>query len=258
MTAQMDFPVNRFKQRLLAGEQQVGLWSSLSSAAATEILADSGFDWILIDTEHAPNETPMVADQLRAASMGRASPVVRPAWNDAVILKRLLDVGVQTLLVPFIQNAAEAARAVAATRYPPRGMRGVASVHRANRYGRVPDYFARADDEMCVLVQLETGPAVEALEEIAAVEGVDGVFIGPSDLAASLGYLGNNAHPEVRDTIERACRRAQAVGKAIGILAPVESDARAYLDMGFAFVAVGSDVVVLRKGCDALVKMFKG
>jgi len=254
----MDFPVNRFKQRLLAGEQQVGLWSSLSSAAATEILADSGFDWILIDTEHAPNETPMVADQLRAASVGRASPVVRPAWNDAVILKRLLDVGVQTLLVPFIQNAAEAARAVAATRYPPRGMRGVASVHRANRYGRVPDYFARADDEMCVLVQLETGPAVEALEEIAAVEGVDGVFIGPSDLAASLGYLGNNAHPEVRDTIERACRRAQAVGKAIGILAPVESDARAYLDMGFAFVAVGSDVVVLRKGCDALVKMFKG
>ena len=154
----MDFPVNRFKQRLLAGEQQVGLWSSLSSAAATEILADSGFDWILIDTEHAPNETPMVADQLRAASMGRASPVVRPAWNDAVILKRLLDVGVQTLLVPFIQNAAEAARAVAATRYPPRGMRGVASVHRANRYGRVPDYFARADDEMCVLVQLETRP----------------------------------------------------------------------------------------------------
>jgi 4-hydroxy-2-oxoheptanedioate aldolase len=254
----MEFPVNKFKQRLRAGEQQVGLWSSLSSAAATESLADSGFDWILIDTEHAPNETPMVADQLRAASMGSASPVVRPAWNDAVILKRLLDVGVQTLLVPFIQNAAEAARAVAATRYPPRGMRGVASVHRANRYGRVPDYFARSDDEICVLVQLETRPAVEALEEIAAVEGVDGVFIGPSDLAASLGHLGNNAHPEVRDTIERACRRAQAAGKPIGILAPIESDARAYLDMGFAFVAVGSDVVVLRKGCDGLVKMFKG
>jgi 4-hydroxy-2-oxoheptanedioate aldolase len=254
----MDFPVNQFKQRLLAGEQQVGLWSSLSSAAATEILADSGFDWILIDTEHAPNETPMVAEQLRAASMGRASPVVRPAWNDAVILKRLLDVGVQTLLVPFIQNADEAARAVAATRYPPRGMRGVASVHRANRYGRVSDYFKRADDEMCVLVQLETRPAVEALEEIAAVDGVDGVFIGPSDLAASLGHLGNNAHPEVRETIERACTRAQAIGKAIGILAPIESDARAYLDMGFAFVAVGSDVVVLRKGCDALVKLFKG
>ena len=129
----MDFPVNRFKQRLRAGEQQVGLWSSLSSAAATEILADSGFDWILIDTEHAPNETPMVADQLRAASMGSASPVVRPAWNDVVILKRLLDVGVQTLLVPFIQSAEEAARAVAGARNPPRGNRGGATGHPANR-----------------------------------------------------------------------------------------------------------------------------
>ena len=254
----MDFPVNKFKQGLREGRQLVGLWSSLSSAAATEILADSGFDWILIDTEHAPNETPMVADQLRAASLGTASPVVRPAWNDPVILKRLLDVGTQTLLVPFIQSAEEAARAVAAVRYPPHGMRGVASVHRANRYGRVPDYFARANGEICVLTQLETRAAVDALEDIAAVEGVDGVFIGPSDLAASLGYLGNNAHPEVRGTIEKACRRAQAVGKPIGILAPVETDARAYLDMGFAFVAVGSDVVVLRKGCDALVKQFKG
>lgn len=253
----MDFPVNRFKQALRTGRQQVGLWSSLASAAATEILADSGFDWILIDTEHAPNETPMVADQLRAASLGTASPVVRPAWNDPVILKRLLDVGVQTLLVPFVQSPEEAARAVAATRYPPRGIRGVASVHRANRYGRIPDYFTRADDQMCVLVQLETRASVEALEAIAAVEGVDGIFIGPSDLAASLGHLGNNAHPEVRGTIEGACRRAQAVGKPIGILAPLESDARAYLDIGFAFVAVGSDAVVLRKGCDALVKMFK-
>jgi 4-hydroxy-2-oxoheptanedioate aldolase len=254
----MEFPVNKFKAALQAGHQQVGLWSSLSSAAATEILCDSGFDWILIDTEHAPNETPMVADQLRAASMGSASPVVRPAWNDAVILKRLLDVGVQTLLVPFVQSADEAARAVAATRYPPRGVRGVASVHRANRYGRVADYFARADDQICVLVQLETRVAVDALEAIAAVEGIDGVFIGPSDLAASLGHLGNNAHPDVRSTIEDACRRARAVGKPIGILAPIESDARAYLEMGFSYVAVGSDVVVLRKGCDALVKMFKG
>jgi 4-hydroxy-2-oxoheptanedioate aldolase len=254
----MEFPINRFKQGLRERRQLVGLWSSLSSAAATEILADSGFDWILIDTEHAPNETPMVADQLRAASLGTASPVVRPAWNDPVVIKRLLDVGVQTLLVPYVQSSEEAASAVAATRYPPGGVRGVASVHRANRYGRVPDYFARADDEMCVLVQLETRAAVDALEAIAAVEGIDGIFIGPSDLAASLGHLGNNGHPEVRGTIEKACRRAQAVGKPIGILAPIESDARAYLDMGFAYVAVGSDVVVLRKGCDGLVKMFKG
>ena len=254
----MDFPVNRFKQGLREGRQLVGLWSSLSSAAATEILADSGFDWILIDSEHAPNEVPMVADQLRAASLGRATPVVRPPWNDAVNLKRLLDVGVQTLLVPFVQSPEEAARAVAATRYPPQGIRGVASVHRANRYGRIPDYFARANDEMCVLVQLETRAAVDALEGIAAVDGVDGVFIGPSDLAASLGHLGNNAHPDVRRMIEDACRRAGAVGIPLGILAPLEADATAYLAMGFSFVAVGSDVVVLRKGCDALVKLFKG
>jgi 4-hydroxy-2-oxoheptanedioate aldolase len=253
----MDFPVNRFKKALRDGTPLIGLWSSLSSPAATEILADSGFDWILIDTEHAPNETPMVADQLRAASLGTASPVVRPAWNDQVILKRLLDVGVQTLLVPFVQSPDEAARAVAATRYPPRGIRGVASVHRANRYGRVPDYFARADDEICVLVQLETRAAVDALEAIAAIDGIDGLFIGPSDLAASLGHLGNNGHPEVRQTIEKACRRAQAVGKPIGILAPLEADARAYIQMGFAYVAVGSDVVLLRNGCDALVKMYK-
>ena len=137
-------------------------------------------------------------------------------------------------------------------------MRGVASVHRANRYGRVTDYFARADQEMCVLVQLETRAAIDALEAIAAVDGIDGLFIGPSDLAASLGHPGNNAHPDVRRTIEQACRRAQAVRKPIGILAPIETDARAYFDIGFAYVAVGSDVVVLRKGCDALVKLFKG
>lgn len=254
----MDFPVNKFKQGLREGRKLVGLWNGLSSAAATEILADSGFDWILIDGEHAPNETPMIAEQLRAASLGTASPVVRPAWNDPVIFKRLLDVGAQTLLVPYVQSADEAARAVAATRYPPRGSRGVASVHRANRYGRVADYFARADDEMCVLVQLETRASVDALEAIAAVNGVDGVFVGPSDLAGSLGYIGNNAHPDVRRMIEDACRRARAAGKPIGILAPLESDARAYFEMGFSFVAVGSDIVVLRKGCDALVKMFNG
>jgi 4-hydroxy-2-oxoheptanedioate aldolase len=224
---------------------------------ATEILSDSGFDWILIDTEHAPNETHMVADQLRAASLGTASAVVRPAWNDVVLVKRLLDIGVQTLLVPYVQSPEEAARAVAATRYPPSGIRGVAALHRANRYGRIPDYFDRADHEMCVLVQLETQAAIGALETIAAVEGVDGLFIGPSDLAASLGHLGNNAHPDVGQTIEKACRRAQAVRKPVGILAPIEADARVYLDMGFSFVAVGSDVLALRKACDALVKLFK-
>ena len=254
----MELPINSFKRALKAGQLQIGLWSSLASHVAAEVIAGAGFDWLVIDAEHGPNDVPIVLNQLQAMAASPVHPIVRPPWNDAVVIKRLLDVGVQTLLVPFVQTAEEAARAVAATRYPPHGIRGVASVHRANRYGRVPEYFARANGEMCVLVQLETRTAVEALEEIAAVDGVDAIFIGPSDLAASFGHLGNNAHPEVRSTIEQACRRAQAIGTPIGILAPIESDARAYLDMGFAYVAVGSDVVVLRKGCDALVKMFKG
>jgi 4-hydroxy-2-oxoheptanedioate aldolase len=183
--------------------------------------------------------------------------VVRPAWNDAVLFKRLLDVGAQTLLVPYVQSPEEAARAVAAVRYPPRGVRGVASTHRANRYGRVQDYFARADAEMCVLVQLETRASVDALEEIAGVDGVDGVFIGPSDLSASLNFLGEPRHPHVRSVIEDACRRARAVGTPIGILAPVEDDAAAWLAMGFAFVAVGGDILCLRKAVDALAERFR-
>ncbi len=253
----MKVPTNTFKRALREGRRQIGLWSGLCSPVATEILADAGFDWILIDAEHAPNEPAAVADQLRALRGGTASAVVRPPWNDVVQIKRLLDVGTESLLVPFVQNAQEAARAVAATRYPPRGIRGAASVQRANRYGRVEDYFKRVHDELCVLVQIETVAAVAALEDIAAVEGVDGVFIGPTDLAASLGRIGDNAHPEVQALIADACGRATRVGKPIGILAPNESDARRFLEMGFLFVAVGSDLVTLRRGVDALVEKFR-
>ena len=253
----MDIPQNAFKRALRSGQRLVGLWHSIGHTAVTEILADSALDWILIDTEHAPNEVTDVADTLRALTGSRVAPVVRPAWNDAVLVKRLLDAGAQTLLVPYVQTAEEAARAVAAVRYPPRGVRGVASTHRSNRYGRVQGYFARADDEMCVLVQLETRASVEALEEIAAVDGVDGVFIGPSDLSASLGYLGEPRHPQVRLVIEDACRRALAIGKPIGILAPVEDDAAGWFAMGFTFVAVGGDILCLRKAVDALAERFR-
>jgi 4-hydroxy-2-oxoheptanedioate aldolase len=253
----MNIPGNTFKRALAGNAQLVGLWHSIGHATVTEILADSAFDWALIDTEHAPNEVTHVADTLRAFSGSRVAPVVRPAWNDPVLFKRLLDVGAQTLLVPYVQSAAEAARAVAAVRYPPGGVRGVASTHRANRYGRVDDYFTRADDEMCVLVQLETRASIDALEEIAGVDGVDGVFIGPSDLSASLGFLGQPRHPDVRRVIEDACRRARAVNKPIGILAPVEEDAAAWLAMGFAFVAVGGDILCLRKAVDALAERFR-
>jgi 4-hydroxy-2-oxoheptanedioate aldolase len=253
----MDIPRNAFKRALLSGQRLVGLWHSIGNTAVTEILADSGLDWALIDTEHAPNEVTHVADTLRALAGSRVAPVVRPAWNDAVLFKRLLDVGAQTLLVPYVQSVDEAARAVSAVRYPPRGVRGVASTHRANRYGRVQDYFARADDEMCVLVQLETKASVDALEAIAAVDGVDAVFIGPSDLSASLGYLGQPRHTDVQRVIEGACRRARAAGKPIGILAPVEEDAARWLAMGFTFVAVGGDILSLRKAIDGLVDRFR-
>jgi 4-hydroxy-2-oxoheptanedioate aldolase len=247
-----DLPVNTFKRALAERRRQIGLWTSLGTGTSAEILSGAGFDWLLIDTEHSPTELPMVIDQLRAMEGSGVTPIVRPAWNDPVIIKRLLDTGVQTLLVPMVQSAEEARRAVAATRYPPAGMRGIAVVHRANRYGRVKDYHTRANAEMCVLVQLETRRALAELETIAAVEGVDGLFIGPSDLAGDLGHLGNNRHPEAVAVFADACARAQKAGKPIGILAPVEEDARRYLEMGFTYVAIGSDIGVLRNAVEQL------
>src|SRR2546426_1060071 len=185
----MDMPVNPLKRALREGGGQMGLGSGLSSHYSVEVVAGSGFDFLLLDTEHAPNDLPMVHNQLQAMVGGTAAPVVRPAWNDAVLFKRLLDLGVQSLLVPFVETADEARRAVAATRYPPAGIRGVSVTTRANRFGRVKDYAKRADEEMCVLVQLETRNALGNLESIAAVDGVDGLFIGPGDLAADFGHL---------------------------------------------------------------------
>ncbi|HUG53852.1 MAG TPA: aldolase/citrate lyase family protein [Vicinamibacteria bacterium] len=253
-----DLPLNRFKRALAAGRTQIGLWTTLGTGTSAEILGGAGFDWLLIDTEHSPTELPMVLEQLRALEGGTAAPVVRPAWNDAVLIKRLLDLGVLTLLVPFVQSAEEARRAVAATRYPPAGIRGIAAVHRANRYGRVKDYHRRADAEMCVLVQIETRAALAELEAIAAVDGVDGLFIGPSDLAGALGFLGDNRHPEAVAIFAEACARAGRVGKPIGILAPVEEDARRYLEMGFTYVAVGNDAAVLRSAAEHLRARFAG
>jgi len=252
-----DIPINQLKRALRDGRPQIGLWSSLSSHITVEVVAGSGFDWLLLDTEHAPNELTMVHSQLQAMTGGTATPVVRPAWNDAVIFKRLLDIGVQSFLVPWIQDAEEARRAVAATRYPPEGIRGVAVAIRANKYGRVKDYVKRVHDELCIMVQIETRTALGNLEAIAAVDGVDGLFIGPSDLAADLGHLGNSAHPEVRQTIDAAIARIRATGKIAGILAPVEADARHWLEIGCRFVAVGSDVGLLARQSEALAARFK-
>jgi len=248
---------NPFKEAIRAGRPQIGLWSSLCSNLAAEVIAGAGFDWVLLDTEHAPNELPMVFSQLQALVGGTAAPVVRPAWNDLVLLKRLLDVGTQNLLIPYVQTAEEARAAVAATRYPPGGVRGVAVLHRANRYGRVKDYLQRIGEEICLLVQIETRVALQSLEAIAAVDGVDGLFIGPSDLAAALGHLGDLGHPEVRAAIEDALKRIRQTGKAPGILAPIEAEARHWLSMGCVVLAVGSDLGLLARQSEELAAKFK-
>ena len=253
----MDVPVNRLKRALRDGQAQIGLWSTLTSPVATEVVAGSGFDWVLLDTEHAPNDVTSVLRQLQAMQGSAASAVVRPYWNDTVLFKRLLDIGVQSLLVPFVQTADEARQAVAATRYPPEGIRGVATTIRANRYGRAKDYLHRAQDEICVIVQVETPQAIANVEAIAAVDGVDGLFIGPSDLAASMGHLGDNGHPDVRGEIECAIRQIRATGKCAGILAPVEADARHWLELGCLFVGVGNDTGILARQTEALAAKFK-
>lgn len=253
----MEMPVNAFKRSIRDGQPQIGLWCSSCSNITAEVIAGAGFDWILIDTEHAPNELPMVLSQLQAMVGGTAAPVVRPAWNDLVLIKRLLDAGAQNLLVPYVQTVEEARAAVAAVRYPPQGVRGVAVLHRANRFGRVKDYLARANEEICLLLQIETRTALKNLDEIAAVEGVDGLFIGPSDLAAALGHLGNNGHPDVRAAIENAVQRIRKAGKVAGILAPIEAEARHWLAQGCAVVAVGNDVGLLARSSEALAAKFK-
>ena len=250
-------PPNSLKAALRGRRRQIGLWSSLGSNVVAEVLAYAGYDWIVVDTEHAPNDPPDVLAQLQGLAAGTAEPVVRVAWNDTVLIKRLLDVGARSLLVPFVQSAAEARAAVAATRYPPRGVRGVSVSHRANRFGRVPGYLQSADEQICVLTQLETRTALASLEEIAGVDGVDGLFIGPSDLAADLGHLGDAAHPEVQAAIADACARIRAAGKPAGILAPVEADARRYFEMGFSFVAIGSDVGILAAGSSNLLNRMR-
>ena len=253
----MDIPTNQLKRALLKGLPQIGLWSSLSSHITVEVIAGSGFDWLLLDTEHSPNEVTMVLSQLQAMTGGTATPVVRPAWNDAVLFKRFLDIGVQSFLVPWIQNADEARRAVAATRYPPEGIRGVATTIRANRFGRIKNYAATVHAELCVVVQIETQVALGNLEEIAAVDGVDALFIGPSDLAADMGHVGNSAHPDVRAAIDSAIARIVKTGKRAGILAPIEADARHWLSLGCLFVAVGSDAGILARQSEALAAKYK-
>jgi 4-hydroxy-2-oxoheptanedioate aldolase len=250
-------PINAFKRAILARQLQLGLWSGLSNNVTVEVLANAGFDWLLLDTEHSPNELPMVHSQLQAISQGKAHPIVRPPWNDTVTIKRYLDVGVQTLLIPYIQDAEEARKAVAATRYPPLGVRGYSAAARASDYGRVKDYPKRCEEQLRVLLQVETPEAIANIESIAEVDGVDGIFIGPGDLAASMGYVGQPTHPEVVAAITGAIARILACGKPAGILVGDETLTRRYIELGCTFVAVGSDIGILARGAEALAAKFK-
>jgi 4-hydroxy-2-oxoheptanedioate aldolase len=252
-----NLPRNAFKQALSTCERQIGLWSGLASPIAAEIIAGAGFNWIVIDGEHGPNDITSLLAQLQSMRGGTAEPVFRLPWNDAVMFKRALDVGARSLLVPFVQNAEEARKAIAATRYPPFGIRGVSVAPRANDYGRIKGYHHNAHLDICVLVQLESRSALAEIEAIAAIDGVDGLFIGPSDLAADFGHLGNPKHPEVQAAIKDAAQRIRATGKSAGILAGNVDDVESLFEMGFNFTAAGSDVGLLARGAENVAARFR-
>ena len=253
----MEMPHNALKRAIREGKSQIGLWSSLSSNYTVEVIAGAGFDWILLDTEHSPNDLESLVPQLQAVAPYASTPIVRVPWNDMVTIKRVLDIGAQTLLLPYVQNVDEAKAAVAATRYPPAGIRGVAGTTRATRFGRVRDYAKKAADEICLLLQVETREALDHIEAIAALDGVDGIFIGPADLHASMGYTGETANDAVVPLIEDALRRIRRAGKAPGILTADESLARRYIAAGALFTAVGNDASLLAREADKLAARFR-
>lgn len=253
----MDIPANSFKRALYAGRQQLGLWSSLASHLSVEVIAGSGFDWILIDTEHSPNELPMVHTQLLACMGGTTHPIVRPPVSDQTVLKRYLDIGVQTFLIPMIETKEQAEAAVAFTRYPPVGVRGFAAASRASRFARVKDYYKRAHEEVCVLVQIESVEGMKNLEAIASVPGVDGVFVGPGDLSAATGHLGDQDNEAVVTMIEGLIERITAAGNRAGILTGNEILARRYIAAGCVYTAIGSDLGLLARSSEALCKRFR-
>ncbi len=241
----MDLPRNRFKHAIAEGKLQIGLWSQLVSPLAVEVIADAGFDFIVLDAEHAPNDVSTIVPQLQAVEGSAATAMVRAPWNDMVWIKRFLDAGAPTLLLPFVQTEEEARQAVAYTRYPPDGVRGVALAHRSSRFGRIDGYLQKAASEICVVVQVETADAIQQLEVIARVDGIDGVFIGPADPAASMEHLGNPGHADVQADIASGLERAKEAGEPTGILAGVEADAKRFIDMDFTLVADGSDLGIL-------------
>lgn len=253
----MHTPANAFKQALAEPRARIGLWLGLADPYAAEMCATAGFDWLLIDGEHGPNDLRSMLGALQAVAPYPAHPVLRIPQGDTTLIKQVLEIGATTLLVPMVESAAQARELVRATRYPPQGVRGVGSgLARSSRWSAYPDYLNKANDTVCLLVQVETVSALAQVDEIAAVDGVDGVFLGPADLSASMGHLGNPGHPDVRRTIDAAIARILAAGKAPGILAVDEALARHYIGLGARFVAVGVEVTLLARAARALADRF--
>ncbi|TLP68854.1 2-keto-3-deoxy-L-rhamnonate aldolase [Parasedimentitalea maritima] len=254
----MATPHNSFKQALADGERQIGCWVGLADGYAAEIMGTAGFDWLVIDGEHAPNDIRSLRDQLIALQASDSHPVIRLPVGETWMVKQALDIGAQTILVPMVESAEQATELVRACTYPPHGTRGVgAALARATQYSSVSDYIPTADAQICLLVQVENRAGIAALDDILAIDGVDGVFIGPADLAADLGYGGNAGAPEVQAVIADALARIKAAGKAPGILGVTEQATQGYLDMGAQFLAVGIDVLILAQTARALAKHWK-
>ena len=253
----MEIRKNKFKAKILGFEKQIGIWSCLSSNIVAEILSVVGFDWIVVDMEHSPNDIQEVLVQLQIIQGFNSEPVVRVPWNEPVMVKRVLDMGAQTILFPYIENAEEAKAAVAATRYPPKGVRGVMSAARMNKYGIVKNYYTESENEICVLVQCETKKAIENISEIAAIDGIDGIFLGPSDLSASIGKIGQFEDEEVQSLIMQGLEDCKKNKKAAGILTAKLDYAKKYISDGFTYVAVNSDTNLFARGAENLLKEFK-
>lgn len=244
---------NPFKQKLAQGQPLYGYWSSLAHPVLAEIAAESDFDWMLFDAEHAPNDVPGLMAQLQATRFSSKDVVVRPPRNHDASIKPLLDIGFRNMLIPNVRNAEEAREAVAATRYPPQGRRGVSAYHRNNGYGRQEDYFRFIDQAIVVIAQIESVEGMAQLESIAAVPGVDALFVGPGDLAASLGHLGQVGHDDVQQAIREVGRRVRESGRLVGIAARGPADVSRYRAWGYGFFTVGSDVQLFRQAVDGLV-----
>ncbi|MES0825624.1 HpcH/HpaI aldolase family protein [Ruegeria sp. SCP11] len=254
----MPAPNNAFKQALIEGNRLIGCWSSFGEAVTAEIMGTAGFDWLVIDGEHAPNDIRSIRDQLMALAASPTHPVVRVPIGDTALIKMVLDVGAQTVLVPMVESAEKARELVRACRYPPEGVRGVgAGAARATGYGSVRNYIQTVDAQICLLVQVENRAGMTALDDILSVEGVDGVFIGPADLSTDMGFQGNSAAPEVQATIADAIKRIRAAGKAPGILGTNDEANQAYMDMGAQFLAVGIDVMLLTQAARTLAAKWK-